>query len=817
MASGTINLSSINKDKLAGKIVWSSKSNGTAANTSTVTAVISIRKTNGYDTWGTWKGSLKVGGTTKSISHYGTIGSSWVEIATVTATVTHNANGIGECYIYGAINGPTGTSCEGINVSGSSTVKLDTIPRYATITSAPNFNDEENPKITYSNPAGSSVDKLEACISLTGSNADIAYRSVSKTGNNYTFNLTSAERKVLRQATTDSNSRSVKFYLRTIIDDSKGSSNVQKTFTIKDPKPTVNPVFEDQNDTTFGLTGDRNTLVRYYSNAKVTFNAAAVKEASLSSKKVVCGTKSRTSDGNINSIETDKFVFTIKDSRGNTTTKTIDRDSGIFNFVDYVRLTCNFSNNKPDTDGNMSVRVTGKCFNGSFGTSNNSLTVKYRYREVGGSYPTSYTNMTVSYNGNNYSARHSLSGLDYLKTYEFEVVAQDALSSVTLNNVRVKSAPVFDWGENDFKFNVPVYDQAGSLIGNGLAKYGGSGDAAIDPNTTTEHLILSNHTNGPVSNTFYYILTVFYQGKTTSNNRAQLAIPYSVDRPVYSRYYYKDTWSAWSSMDKIADHSHKYTTSAGRFRFDGPTITLHDTAENAVSGANKQFSISCTTDDKRLLIDNAINGITYNTASGNSHKWQVGGADAIALTTDGTNYQYRPCTNDKTYCGSSSYKWKAVYAVNGEIVTSDRNQKKNITELDQRYIDLFDKLIPVSFEFIDKESDRVHIGFVSQDVKTAMDEVGLTDIDFAGYCKDVLTKWNEETQTDEPALDENGEPIYVYSLRYSEFIALNSKIIQNNRQRLAKQEQDICELREELNKMKDLIESIAIKTEEETG
>ena len=76
--------------------------------------------------------------------------------------------------------------------SGNGTGTLEDIPRQATITSAPNFNDEENPTISYSNPAGAIVASLQACISLTGATDDIAYRDISKTGNNYTFNLTDA-------------------------------------------------------------------------------------------------------------------------------------------------------------------------------------------------------------------------------------------------------------------------------------------------------------------------------------------------------------------------------------------------------------------------------------------------------------------------------------------------------------------------------------------------------------------------------------------------------------------------------------------------
>ena len=67
-------------------------------------------------------------------------------------------------------------------ISATNSLELTDIPRFATIESAPNFNDEENPTITYSNPAGTSIESLRACISLDGTNADIEYRDISKTG-----------------------------------------------------------------------------------------------------------------------------------------------------------------------------------------------------------------------------------------------------------------------------------------------------------------------------------------------------------------------------------------------------------------------------------------------------------------------------------------------------------------------------------------------------------------------------------------------------------------------------------------------------------
>ena len=120
-----------------------------------------------------------------------------------TPHIKHNADGSKSfsASVKGAIYAATQ------NVSGSGSWTLPSIPRKATVTSAPNFNDEGNPTIKYSNKAGNSVTSLQACISLTGSKADVAYRDISKTGTSYTFNLTDAEREVLRKATTGSNSR----------------------------------------------------------------------------------------------------------------------------------------------------------------------------------------------------------------------------------------------------------------------------------------------------------------------------------------------------------------------------------------------------------------------------------------------------------------------------------------------------------------------------------------------------------------------------------------------------------------------------------
>lgn len=122
-----------------------------------------------------------------------------------------------------------------------------------------------------------------------------------------------------------------------------------------------------------------------------------------------------------------------------------------------------------------------------------------------------------------------------------------------------------------------------------------------------------------------------------------------------------------------------------------------------------------------------------------------------------------------------------IYSPTGQITTSDRNMKDNVKPLTDKHMKFFSLLQPVSFTFTDGTSGRTHIGFISQDVEDAMEKSGLTDLDFAGFCKTVKTKeviGEDGNKRYEAETDENGNPVYVYALRYEEFIALNTFMIQ---------------------------------------
>lgn len=147
-----------------------------------------------------------------------------------------------------------------------------------------------------------------------------------------------------------------------------------------------------------------------------------------------------------------------------------------------------------------------------------------------------------------------------------------------------------------------------------------------------------------------------------------------------------------------------------------------------------------------------------------------------------------PYSNDKYDCGSDSYKWRTVYThtlraadsiylKDAEIGTSDRDKKKDITPISDKYDELFDKLKPVSYKFQENTSGRTHFGFVAQDVKEALDLLHISTEDFAPYCE-----WEQQDKTT------------TCGLRYSEFVALNTYELQKLKRQVEELEKVIAQV-----------------------
>lgn len=148
-----------------------------------------------------------------------------------------------------------------------------------------------------------------------------------------------------------------------------------------------------------------------------------------------------------------------------------------------------------------------------------------------------------------------------------------------------------------------------------------------------------------------------------------------------------------------------------------------------------------------------------------------------------TDAAFCPNVTNDVPLGLSNKRWSTVYAKTGTINTSDRTKKHDIKDLTEVYEKLFLKLQPKSFIFND--GDRVHIGAISQDVEDAMQELGMSAEDFAGFCKDIRYDYREYNNDGTPVeesryivTDDDGNPVYDYALRYQDFIFLTIHMVQ---------------------------------------
>ena len=241
---------------------------------------------------------------------------------------------------------------------------------------------------------------------------------------------------------------------------------------------------------------------------------------------------------------------------------------------------------------------------------------------------------------------------------------------------------------------------------------------------------------------------------------------------IYSRTNWYDSWSSWNAYN-LNDFA-----ILGNLSVNGTIYPKH----HIDMALDKKILWSTSAQ----IFSNATQNIYFMGSTEPNYALHLGVHDSL--------WALDPDYNGNLQLGTPNHRWAALYAQSGTINTSDRNQKNTIQPLDDRYIQLFLKLLPVSFKFNNGTSGRTHIGFISQDVEAAMTEVGLTDLEFAGFCRDQKTVpvqkttkvkvLNEETGKEEwqkinYTKDEPVEGEYVYSLRYEEFIALNTAVIQS--------------------------------------
>lgn len=180
-----------------------------------------------------------------------------------------------------------------------------------------------------------------------------------------------------------------------------------------------------------------------------------------------------------------------------------------------------------------------------------------------------------------------------------------------------------------------------------------------------------------------------------------------------------------------------------------------------------------TTADSATTAESARQCIMASTA----HYLQgIGLSDYVRISDNGNLIP----SSSSVYCGTNPNPFAGGYSSGGWKTTSDGRKKKDFRKLleDDRFERFFELLQPMEYRLIEND-EKMHMGFVAQDVEQAMMDCDISENEFYGLEHAVFSEKDFESNEEwEKFLEQNGGANDMYTLCYQEFIALNTAMIQ---------------------------------------
>lgn len=358
-------------------------------------------------------------------------------------------------------------------------INIPSIPRQAYVTDAGNFNDEQNPWLTFTNPGGFTINAR-----LEFGGTSINRNNISNTGS-YSFVLTSEERNLLTSKCI-SNSMAVRFVIGTCLNSSSENywSWVDRTMTIINGTPVFNDYnFEDINEKTVALTGNNKNIVVGYSNIKVTIpsqnKAVALKNASMSKYRIsipsstldISYSAQNDVSGTINKVTSGTITTYAIDSRGNSK-NVVKQAESIINYQSITKgpITAKRSNN--GVGKNVTLNYTGNYSVTNFGLVNNSIkSATYTVKRTDGTEITQgVTNITPTIINSEFSFEGLIAGdtaelgFDISSSYVITVTIKDELSEAIYTTTLGPGRPNIALAKNGVGIMGKYDDQIGGLL-----------------------------------------------------------------------------------------------------------------------------------------------------------------------------------------------------------------------------------------------------------------------------------------------------------------------------------------------------------------
>lgn len=205
-------------------------------------------------------------------------------------------------------------------------------------------------------------------------------------------------------------------------------------------------------------------------------------------------------------------------------------------------------------------------------------------------------------------------------------------------------------------------------------------------------------------------------------------------------------------------------------RIDLNSVTDQD---GVAIGDHASTADHATTADSATTAESARQCIMASTA----HYLQgIGLSDYVRISDNGNLIP----SSSSVYCGTTPNPFAGGYSSGGWKTTSDRRKKKDFRKLleDDRFVRFFELLQPMEYRLIEND-EKMHIGFVAQDVEQAMTDCDISENEFYGLEHAVFSEKDFQSNKEfEKFLERNGGANDMYTLCYQEFIALNTAMIQ---------------------------------------
>ena len=375
-------------------------------------------------------------------------------IQEITRTKEHNADGT--CPVFDFYSGFF-TSYGG-GADSRPEIYFPTIQRYAIATSGTNFNDEENPTLTFTNVG---LYPLKAKIKV-GTTEIYAESLFDQTATSYTYLLTTSQRNQLRQLCTGQ-SMTVTLSICSMNSNTvlyESTADVTMTIINATPTCTHSEVELNQNVIDVLGTNNANTVVQSVSNIRITVTPTTYKSANVKRVRIIQDntyyTKVEAPFVFDRVIRNGIFDIEVTDTRDFTSTTRFQKT-----LISYVKTKINSISfvRQNSTSSNVVVNLTADYTQTTFGSTANVPTIKWKLDS--GSYTTiPSTNYTIDTANNTISIiNYTLSNvLPYTDKGYFSIELSDLLTTATENDILViKGIPTMEIGEHDLKVNGKIY------------------------------------------------------------------------------------------------------------------------------------------------------------------------------------------------------------------------------------------------------------------------------------------------------------------------------------------------------------------------